>query len=421
MNRLTFALVAFLALPLLAADKLPNVVLIIGDDQGWTDYGFMGHKTIQTPNLDRLASQSAVFPQGYVPTSLCRASLACMMTGQYAHQHKICCNDQPEGMQRESMWGFLKAAPSFPRLLQEKGYLSFQTGKFWEGHFENGGFTHGMTVKGRHGDDGLVIGRKTMQPMYDFIQTATRAQKPFFLWYAPMLPHMPHNPPQPILQKYLDLKVDPNIAKYYAMCDWFDQTIGELLGWLDKNNLTDNTVVMYLHDNGWIQPTAQQKADGARGMPGAKNTPYDMGLRTPILVKWPGKIKPARYNDLVSSIDVAPTILQACGLPTPAAMSGQSFLDVATGAKEKLDRNVVYGELFVHTALDLNDPAKNLTSRWVRQGDFKLIVPGPQEKTDKTIKLFNLAQDPFEKTNLAEKDPAKVKQLQGLLDQWWKG
>src|SRR5947208_2897997 len=80
------------------------------------------------------------------------------------------------------------------------GYVTLQTGKFWEGHYANAGFTHGMTVKGRHGDDGLVIGRKTMKPIYDFIEG--RKDRPFFVWYAPMMPHEPHNPPERLLKKY---------------------------------------------------------------------------------------------------------------------------------------------------------------------------------------------------------------------------
>src|SRR5437763_2427680 len=153
----------------LAADQpgRPNVVLIVADDQGWTDFGFMGHPVIRTPRLDRLAAQSAVFPNGYVPTSLCRASLATILTGLYGHQHKICCNDPPEGVDRSAMHPFIKEAPTIPRLLQAAGYRSLQTGKYWEGHYANAGFTDGMTTKGRHGDDGLIIGRQTMKPIYD--------------------------------------------------------------------------------------------------------------------------------------------------------------------------------------------------------------------------------------------------------------
>ena len=131
------AIVALLMVPVgaSAADaKPPNIVMIVSDDQGWRDFGFMGHPAIRTPNLDRLASQSLTCTNGYVTTPLCRPSLATMLTGLYPHQHKITGNDPPAGQPRESMWGFMKEAPALPRLLREKGYRSFQTGKWWEGH-----------------------------------------------------------------------------------------------------------------------------------------------------------------------------------------------------------------------------------------------------------------------------------------------
>src|SRR4051812_25252116 len=102
--------------------KQPNVVMIISDDQAWTDFGFMGHPVIRTPHLDRLASQSAVFKRGYVPTSLCRPSLATLISGQYAHQHKISGNDPPKGTDRELMLKHIRRIPTLPKLLGERGY-----------------------------------------------------------------------------------------------------------------------------------------------------------------------------------------------------------------------------------------------------------------------------------------------------------
>src|SRR5262245_45811418 len=240
---LCLVLLLLLCGPVVAEQKKPNVVLIVSDDQGWADFGFMGHEVVKTPHLDKLAGESAVFPNGYVPTSLCRASLATLLTGQYAHQHKICCNDPPDGVDRSRMHPFIKSAPSLPRLLQAAGYVSLQTGKFWEGHYKNAGFTHGMTTKGRHGDAGLVIGRKTMKPIYDFIDGARG--KPFFVWYAPMMPHEPHDPPERLLKRYTARDRPLKLAKYYAMVEWFDETVGELLAYLDKKKLADDTLVVF--------------------------------------------------------------------------------------------------------------------------------------------------------------------------------
>lgn len=405
-------LLAFLccACPLWAAP--PNVLLIVGDDWGWTDFGFMGHKEIRTPHLDQLAKEGAVFPNGYVPTSLCRASLATILTGQYAHQHKICCNDPPTGVDRAEMLPFFKNSPALPKLLQQVNYQSLQTGKFWEGHYSNGGFTHGMTTKGRHGEEGLVIGREKMQPIYTFIEAA---KSPWFVWYAPMMPHEPHTPPERLLMKYQKPGRDFRVAKYMAMCEWTDETIGELLLWLDRTKRRENLLILFVVDNGWVQSVGPPKK-GDQMLTRSKNTPYDAGVRTPIIVHQPSTIKPQRYDELASTVDIAPTILDAVGSKRPEAMAGKSLLGLATG-KGKLEREAVFGEIYVHTALKLDDPATNLTHRWVRQGDWKLIVP---LKDGERVELFNLRDDSAEAKNRATEQPDKVKQLTTLLEQSWK-
>src|SRR5437667_348423 len=98
-------------------------------------------------------------------------------------------------------------------------------------------FTHGMTKGARHGDAGLTIGRQGLQPIYDFVADARRQQKPFFVWYAPFMPHTPHTPPDRLFQKYAAKTPSPHIARYWAMCEWFDETCGELLGHLERERL----------------------------------------------------------------------------------------------------------------------------------------------------------------------------------------
>jgi arylsulfatase A-like enzyme len=220
-------------------DRAPNVVLIIADDMGYRDYGFMGHRQIQTPRLDRLARESLTFRRGYVTSSLCSPSLASILSGRYPHQHKITGNDPPlpQGVtaaaaaqhpaflaSRREMIRHFDEMPTLPRMLARSGYKSFEAGKWWGGSFERGGFTHGMTHGdaargGRHGDLGLAIGREGMQPVFDFIDMAQTLGAPFFLWYAPMMPHSPHNPPEHLLAKYRDKAPTLEIARYWAMCE----------------------------------------------------------------------------------------------------------------------------------------------------------------------------------------------------------
>lgn len=414
-------LAASLRLPLillsLGADPAarPNVVLIVGDDMGWTDFGFMGSQDVRTPHLDQLAAQSAFFPNAYVPTSLCRASLATLLTGQYPHEHGICCNDPPEGVDRALMLPFIGRAPTIPRLLGAAGYASLQTGKFWEGHYRNAGFTEGMTTRGRHGEEGLAIGRQTMAPIEDFVRR--HHDRPFFLWYAPMLPHEPHNPPERFLVEYSIPGRPPKLARYYAMCAWFDDSCGQLLASLEREGLSDRTLVVFVVDNGWIQELSPTRTTRGWFAPKSKLSPYDGGLRTPLLLRWPGKLAPGRRAELVSTIDVAPTILAACDAPVPSQMRGANLIPIARGEKA-LERDAVQGAIFLHSAVDLENPTRNVTHRWIRRGDWKLIQPAAE---DKAAELYNVASDPSEEHDLAKTKPDLVRELVQRLDQWWPG
>ncbi|QDT35923.1 sulfatase family protein [Stratiformator vulcanicus] len=414
----------------------PNILLILSDDQAWTDYGFMGHTVIQTPRLDRLASESAVFPNGYVPTSLCRPSLATLITGQYPHQHGVTGNDPPKGTSRGEMVDFVRHCPRLPELLSDAGYVCHQSGKWWEGHHSEGGFTHGMTQGdpergGRHGDQGLKIGREGIEPIENFLDET--AGEPFFLWYAPFLPHTPHNPPGRLLRKYRTPGRELGVAKYYAMCEWFDESCGQVLDALDERGLTDNTIVLYVCDNGWIQPTPDKKTANWRHhfAPKSKRSPYDAGLRTPIMVKWPGHVAPARYDSLISSLDLPVTALNAAGLGVPEEMSGENLLEIIDD-KGKTDRDAVFGAVYTHDLRSLRDPTQGLLTRWCRMGDWKLIIPATEDSVSTGDKqtasgttltgeteLYNLAEDPDETTNLIGDHPEKAAALRERIEDWY--
>jgi arylsulfatase A-like enzyme len=420
-----------------AASAPPNIVLIISDDQAWTDFGFMGHPQIQTPNLDRFARDSLLFRHAYVPSSLCCPSLAAVLTGKYPHQTKVTGNEPPRPkniapgqvyrdpgflQQVQELNGFMAQHPRLPAELAKQGYLSLQTGKWWAGNYTTGGFTHGMshgeTVRGgRHGDDGLAIGRKTLEPISEFMDQALKQQKPFLVWYAPMLPHQPHDPPERLLQKYRDKTPSLHIAKYWAMCEWFDETCGELLGQLDKRGIADNTIVVFMVDNGWIQDP-----DKAQFRSDSKLSQYDGGLRFPLMIRWPGHVKPRQCDDPVSSLDIAPTLYRACGLPVPEGLAGINLLD----EKAVADRDAVFGECFLHNAIDIQQPAQNLTYRWCVTRKWKLILPNPSNvlranKPGRQIapELYQIVADPHEEHEVSHQHPAEVEQLTNLINHWW--
>lgn len=432
MNKLAYVLVLVLALfvcrdsrsSALRAEGTtagpPNIVMIISDDQAWNDYGFMGHRHIKTPHLDGLAAESALFTRGYVPSSLCRPSLATLITGLYPHQHGITGNDPPRGTDRNLMLKNIRRSPALPRLLAKQGYVSHQSGKWWEGNYSTGGFTAGMThgdVKrgGRHGDKGLKVGREGVEPVLDFIDNC--GSKPFFVWYAPFLPHTPHNPPERILAKYQVAGRSQKLAKYFAMCEWFDETCGQILDHLDDRKLAENTLVVYVTDNGWIQRTEHTAVPEKwkfQFAPKSKRSPYDGGLRTPIMLRWPGKIAPTRCETPINSIDLAPTILKAAGISPPEEMNGIDLIPLLENPNDT--KRTIFGEVFAHDLVDIDKPITSLQYRWAVAGNWKLILP---HSANEAAELYYLADDPFEERNLAANRPTMVKKLTAEIDGWW--
>lgn len=455
MKPLLLSLLAIVSAAYAFADK-PNLVFIISDDHAWTDYGFMGHPHIETPNLDKLAARSALFSRGYVPTALCRPALATFANGLYAHQSKITGNDPapPPGVGKTSGKGKGKAKggesagetaaynalrhelidrfyehPALPQLLADAGYLSHQSGKWWEGDPKRAGFTHAMTrgfpqPGGRHGDDGLKIGREGMAPVFDFIDHALAEKKPFFLWYAPFMPHTPHTPPERLFAKYKAKGIESDfVARYYAMVEWFDETCGELMNRIEDKGLLDNTLFVYVADNGWIQ-----NPDGPSYAPRSKQSANEGGTRQPILFSWPGVILPGdRKEQLCSSIDIVPTALAAAGIEPLASLPGLNLLPILkSGAPTP--RTEVFGETFSHDVEEIDNPEATLLYRWVIEGPWKLLLTydgkvgsyaSSHPRTEKRPQLFNLIADPHEDENLAAQNPEIVARLAQRLQSWW--
>lgn len=460
-----------------AATERPNVVLIISDDQRFDDFGFMGNRFVQTPHLDDLAARSAGYLNGYVPSSVCRPSLATLLTGLYPHQHGIYFNHPPPGFAkltrspdidkqrfdvlRRRAARRIRAVPTLPRILAAHGYRCFQTGKYWEGHWSNAGFTAGMTtaepsggkygdkqlangdwVAHGNGDHGLVIGRETLQPIFAFLDETVAAQapqglgdsgrQPFLIWYAPFLPHTPHDAPRRYFEMYEERDgVPEHRVPYYAAISQFDETVGELLEGLQQRGLLENTLFVFVVDNGWEPDperfiAARDEWDHTKR---SKRSPFEPGLRTPILLRWDGHISPATHKQLVSSVDIVPTVLSAVGIPHPKrpALPGRDLMPSAQGQASLPEQRAVFGEIYPGDASSLGHPERDIAYRWVRRGSLKLIVPHAHSQgrpwnryLDRTA-LFDLASDPRETRNLAE-DPAyepKRRELEVLLDAWW--
>ena len=423
-----FLIFLFLTLGLYGQQK-PNVVFILSDDQAWDDYGFMGSQEVQTPHLDKLAAESLVFTRGYVTSPLCRPSLASMVTGLHTHQHQVIGNDVDGRNNRAELdkpvQKFFHQQSSFIRELVKNGYLAHQSGKWWEGSWQDGGFTHGLKVDGRHGSkESLAIGRSGMKPVTDFIDMAVEQQKPFVVWYAPFLPHTPHNPPERLLKKYQKEGRGNDTAKYFAMIDWFDETCGELLGHIKKKGLEENTLVVYICDNGWKAKSQSvmsiPKSWPFDFSPKSKGSPYENGIRTPIMFKLPGKIKPEFSNELASAIDLYPTIFAACGLEAPKELPGINLL------KEK--REILFGAAYSIHNMTVGNPADTRQYRWAITKKWKYLIRDSGKDTTKykyvhlwdTVpeNLYDLEKDPGEMSNVIADFPEIAKQLKTKVKAW---
>ena len=431
----------------------PNVVMILADDQAYRDFGFMGNQEVHTPSLDALALQSARFPNGYVSMSVCRPSLATLLTGLYPHQHGIHFNHPPPGLgvmrrmtaaeyraTRSQADYLIRNVPTLPRVLARHGYACLQTGKHWEGDYRTAGFTDGMTlglptdrlgavtgtreqdsgqwVAHGNGDAGLVIGRETMQPIYEFVDEHA-GQRPFFVWYAPFMPHTPFDAGEEFRKVYEGKEIASHLLPYYAEIARFDRTVGELVGYLERKGLLDSTLIVFASDNGFRPHASKKEKANDR----SKLSQYEDGLRTPILVRWDGCVQPGDHGELVHTVDLMPTVLEALGLGqevTPR-MRGVSLLPAAVGT-ERLAERPMFGAIYPNNAREFGRPSLDVRGRWVREGNYKLIVPGPA-KLPLELSLFDLMADPEEQENLADRAEyaVRIARMRQLLDGWWSG
>ena len=461
------------ALP--AAEK-PNIVYIVADDQAWMDFGFMGNERVHTPNLDRIAAYAARFTNGYVPSSVCRPSLVSLLTGLYPHQHGVHFNHGPPGNAgynrmssaaeyvavRRREFELIRRQKTLPGVLRaEAGYRCLQTGKFWEGHWRNGGFTEGMTVfespppsqtfggirrlaSGEtvahgNGDIGLQIGRVTMQPIFQFIDDCVDSETPWFVWYAPYLPHQPHDSPE----RFYDLArermrsdaagVLEHELPYFASIAQFDESVGQLIEHVDEHGLLKHTVFVFVSDNGWrpsLNPQPNRPEEFAHTHR-SKRAPFDDGLRTPILIRWDGVIDPATWDAPTSSLDLMPTLLSIADIPDARQPKtpGMNLMPVCRSHVQPDPNRPIFGEIYPGDATSLDNPSADIAYRWVRRGDLKLIEPHLGQGATKPMgdylqstSLFNVRTDPFEMQDLSNKldHRENLEQLKSLLDQWWK-
>jgi uncharacterized sulfatase len=336
-----------LALALACSQQPPNIVPIVADDHGYPYTDFTGSDLVQTPSLDALASQGTVFTRAFTTASSCRPAQRTLLTGLYPQQWlaTVYARPRPQGHR-----GFreVRGFTTLPGLLAAHGYATFQGGKLWEGEtFQDAGFTAGTKEpvperpnrRELTGGRGLELGRETMEPLWSFLEAHSAG--PFFVWFAPSLPHSPFDAKPRYQELYAQAPISAGARDYFSNVTRFDAVVGELMQHLDAAGLSENTAVFYLSDNGWEQDLDREGADGGeRG----KHSIHELGFRTPLIVRWPDHVPAGeRRYDLVSSVDLFPTILGLAEIPVPAGRLGVSLLPTLLEGRASPRSRVVAG------------------------------------------------------------------------------
>ena len=371
--RMYFLLVV--SVPLLGgaafAQRPPNIVLLLGDDHGYPYFGFMGDENVVTPSMDALAAGGVTFSHAHVTASYCRPSLRTLITGlhpvQYVRREAEILDRRREGADYTSLndeqkrrWDVVEMAAAMrefdtlPKLLGEAGYASWQGGKWWENSYHNGHFTEGMSegwdlsaIGGDSffdelmGGEGKALVRETMDPLFDFIDR--HREQPFFVWFAPSLPHVPFDAPYTYTKYYQDMDLSESAKLYYANLTWWDDGVGRLLDHVESRGLMEDTLFIFISDNGWEQDADveyKQREDstiyndslfGNGGLLG-KNGLYDQSFRSPVIFYWKDRIRRSfNTSSLVSSMDIVPTILDLAGVEIPSGLPGYSLLPLIDG------------------------------------------------------------------------------------------
>jgi arylsulfatase A len=425
---LAAVLITAMACPANAGPRPPNIILILVDDLGWRDVGFMGNTFVETPQIDRLAKTGMVFSQAYASAPNCAPTRACLLSGQYPPRHGIYTvvdPRQPAG----SAWHKLLAAHSeselatevvtLPEALRPAGYA---TGFF--GMWNLGRGRSGPRTPGGQGFDTVVFpenlgfgkdayfddtGNYLSDRLADEVLRFASEQRgrPFFVYLADHAVHAPFDPKPDLLAKYQrkarlqgDGRDDP---AYAATIEAVDQSVGRIVAGLDQLGLADDTVIIFTSDNGGTpQYTPPLK--------GSKGQLYEGGIRVPLVVTGPMVTRPGSTTDMpVASIDIYPTLLELAGAATSQGqvLDGVSWADVLRGGRPP-DRQ----RMFWHFPCYVG---RATPASAVREGDFKLIE---FFEDGGRLELYNLSDDPAEQHDLAQAQPDRVRRLTAALKAW---
>ena len=376
-----------------------NIVLLIGDDHAWPHAGFLDDPIAMTPNLDRLARDGTAFHSAQNTASKCAPSLKTMLSGLHPLEWEKRKNQMEMELGQIPRRSEVQYFETLPRILARAGYVSFEGGKMWEGTFTQAGFTHGMatSIGSLYESVGEGFGREGIEPFRQFLDE--NGGQPFLAWLAPKLPHYPFDAPDRYRRPFEGRGLGEGALGYFANLLWMDSVVGEILDELQNRDLAQNTLVVYLSDNGWFP--GQFDGPDPRG----KSSLYEIGVRTSLIFRLPGPV-PAGVlrDDLVSSLDLVPTLLSFAGAAPPPELEGR---DLRSGILEGAP--VGASSIVSEHARSARAPG----GVWVRTPDWRYI-----RYEDGREELYAIRNDPWEEFNVAAERPDLVSDLRAIHADW---
>ena len=435
------------ASPILAAQARPlNFVFILIDDYGWRDTGYNGSRYYETPNIDALARSAMTFTNGYAAAPVCSPTRAALMTGKWPARLHLTAHLQghaltpPHAKLRAPVTR--KELPlsevTIAEILKQKGYATASIGKWhlgdpgflptdqgfdvnfagtWDGSpksfFYPGWDGKPAGVKGR---DGEYLTDLLTDQACDWLKK--QRSNPFFLYLPHYTVHIPLQAKEEVIEKY---PADPkftgkqNSSVYAAMLESLDDGIGRIMAKLDELKLKDNTLVIFTSDNGGLVTLEGPHTPATSNAPlrEGKGYLYEGGIRVPLIMHWPAKIKTGEINGPVSSIDLLPTILDACELPRPDNVDGETIIRFWPRPGEPIPDPAI-PTLYWHYPHYSNQGGK--PGGAMRFGNWKLIEFYENGRRE----LYDLSKSPNESRNLAAEQPQIVAELAAKLDAWRK-
>jgi arylsulfatase A-like enzyme len=420
----------------------PNVVFFFIDDLGWADLGYQGSEFYDTPNIDRLAASGMVFSDAYACAPNCAPSRACLLTGQYTPRHGIYTVGDPrrgnnrarklEPVENETI--LRDDFVTWAEVLNQQGYELASMGKW---HLGPDPCTQGFDVNiagkewgspsggGYHSPyrypnlinelPGEYLTDRLTDEAVRFIKSSKDG--PFLLYLTHYAVHTPIQARDDLHAKYRNKTpgTHQKNAKYAAMVESVDLSVGRVLEAVDQLGLTDNTVVLFYSDNGgYGGATSNHPLRGSKGML------YEGGIREPLIIRWPGVTTPAsRSSEPVIGVDIYPTLLEITGCPksTDDHLDGLSVVPLLKDPTTRLDREAIFWHFpcYLQGSGDPHGgPFRTTPAGAIRMGKWKLIEWFETGR----LELYNLQQDIGESTDLSQSHPEQRSRLHHAMQEW---